>query len=144
MDEVEGSRSAGFLAVEIVTGDATQAGGSDHLVTGILGFADVDDFGEGRFFERVDLRKSVDEVADIFFAELGHAGVEVFALAAAVEEDFGEPGFGELGADVGEGGREAALVAEGFGGAGEVGVALGGDPAEAFAIVTGDAVEGGE
>ena len=101
-------------------------------------------FGRVAFFEGVDLGEAIDEVGDVGVAEQGHAGVEVVALAAAAEHDFGEPFFCEFGADVGQWWRDAALVAEGFGGAGEVGVAVGRDAAEPVAVVAGDAVEGGE
>jgi len=144
VNEVEGSRSTGFLTVEIVAGDATETTGSGHFVTGVFGLTDIDNFGKGRFLQRIDLPESLDKMTHVGLTKKGHAGVEVFALAAAVNEDFLEPGFGELGADVSEGRRKTALVTEGFRGAGEVGIALGRNSAEAFAIVTSDAVEGGE
>ena len=61
-----------------------------------------------------------------------------------MKEDFLEPGFGELGANVGERWWKATLITESFRGPGEVGIPLGRNSAEAFAVVTSDAIKGGE
>ena len=83
-------------------------------------------------------------MADIGLAKLRHRGVHVIALALPAQQHVREPLGLQFRADVGERRRDAALIAEAGLRAGEKGVALRGDAAEAGALVAGDAVESNE
>jgi hypothetical protein len=77
VSEIKGSRPGGFLPVKIVTGDATETRGTDHLITRIFRLLNISDSREQNFFEVIDLAKQAHEVTDIRLSELGHRRVEV-------------------------------------------------------------------
>ena len=142
--EVERPGPRGFLPVEIMARDAAEAFLAHHLVARVPGFLEV---REGRQLDRLEvihLGEEPDQPATIRLAELRHRRVDIRTLAVALEQHGLQAGRRQLRPDVGQGRRQAALVAEGRRGAAEEGVALRRDAAEATALVAGEAVKTGE
>ena len=143
-DQVEGASPGGFLTVEIMARDATEAFDPHHLIAGIFRFLYVGHLGQDGFLEVVDLTKESDQRAHVGFAELRHGRRKVRAWTCSLEEGPFEPSGGELRAHVGKRRRQSALITQGGCRAGEECVAGRRDAAKPTAVVAGEAIEAGE
>ena len=124
MGNVQSADFTSLLAVEFMAGNTAKSVRADQLIPSILGLLEVGNLGEFCFFEFIDFAEKLHQMAHIRFAKLRHGGIEIFPLAFSVEQDFGDPFWFELRTHMRERGREAALIAQRWLGAGEEWIAF--------------------
>lgn len=128
--EVEGADPSRPLSVELVAGDAAEAGGPHHVMAGLLRLRGVGRRRDLHGLQGVRPAEGLDERTDVRLAELGHARVEIGSVALAPEQDVRERFGLQLRAHERQRGRQAPLVSHLGPGSGEEGPPLRRDPAE--------------